>query len=115
MLVVVSIGTFTFCSLEYMRIHKSADKFKNMQSFGVYGFDPEVTSAPLNTNNSLETDFSAQVNSTPEPLKSSVETPEPQLSSVKSIDDDEAQYEYKFDDDKKAFIKYKKTEEHEDN
>lgn len=85
-----------------------------MQSFGVYGFDPEVTSAPLNTNSTLETDFSTQVNSTPEPLMSSVETQEPQLSSVKSVDD-EAQYEYKFDDDKKAFIKYKKTEETQDN
>lgn len=165
-LVVVSICVFTFCSLEYMRIHKSCqcgpngcecgqnkdklspqkcqcgpqecqcgqnkfkpqececgpqgclcgqDKFQNMQSNGVNVFDPEVTSAPLSNNGNLDTDFYAQVDSTPEPLMSSVETQEPQLSSAKSIDDDEAQYEYKFDDDKKAFIKYKKIEEHEDN
>lgn len=76
MLVVVSIGTFTFCSLEYMRIHKSSDKFKNMQSFGVYGFDPEVSAAPVNQE-------TVKVDPTPEPLMKSVE---PQLSTSDNSD-----------------------------
>jgi len=88
-----------------MRIHKSADKFQNMQSFGVNGFDPEVSAAPINQD-------TIKVDPTPEPLMKSVE---PQLSTVATSNtDDESEYEYKFDEDKKAFIKYKKTEDKED-
>jgi hypothetical protein len=109
MLVVVSIGTFTFCSLEYLRIHKSGDKFANMQS---YGFDPEAISAPVYDSIKLEFDSTNTVSEIPEPLmKSAVE---PQLSSVSSTTTDESDYEYKFDESKKAFIKYKKTEDKDD-
>jgi hypothetical protein len=74
-----------------------------MQSFGVYGFDPEVSAAPVNQE-------TVKADPAPEPLMKSVD---PQLSTGVNTDD-EAEYEYKFDEDKKAFIKYKKTEDQED-
>jgi len=108
MLVVVSIGTITFCSLEYMRTNRSADKFKNMQSFGVYSFDPEAIGAPVYDNVNLETDSATIVDPTPEPLMSSVE---PQLSAVASPNQlITSESEYKFDEDKNAFIKNKNTD-----